>query len=265
MEIVDYSGPFEPGDATSTSGGLRGELRIRTMQSAVAAPRRYPVFPDPLGSDSSAPFRSGDFVFGRTRSRRVLTFSGPLGLFHGGSAREDEEMKNWYEPSVTVPDLVVTPEMMKLLHYMEMQGVWCSFGDPSPFHDREINIKPAEMQEFLRSPDAFRAKRHGVSKEEYLHFVNSDFGAVQCAAIKRDGKPCRFEAYGADDSIYAYQWIARHGSYCPLHRRLQTAKSAKPKPIIARPKPVCTDGAAGLEEAGPADVSDSSDRSSSRV
>jgi hypothetical protein len=112
----------------------------------------------------------------------------------------------------------LTPEVLvAAIEQLEAAGVYFYIYSA----DGESCIEPNEIPEYMRDPDAFCAKAHGVSLEVYRDFIfdgeNSD-GAPQCCGMTKKGKRCRRRVDGAGRGQNKLSNYAKfHGGYCSLH------------------------------------------------
>lgn len=72
-----------------------------------------------------------------------------------------------------------------------------------------------EIEEYIDDPDAFFAKRLGVTKELYRDWIEAHC-AVRCSARTRRGKQClNFVRNGV--AVSPQEWQELQGEYCPIH------------------------------------------------
>ena len=80
-----------------------------------------------------------------------------------------------------------------------------------------VTLNPDEIRAYLEDPDAGAGRSAGVSREDYLAWLESD-GFVRCDAVTRAGTRCqkgRFGFYGENPQ----GWLERlrRGTYCTVH------------------------------------------------
>ncbi len=80
----------------------------------------------------------------------------------------------------------------------------------------EISVSEDQLRDFKTDPDEFAAKQFGLSKEEYVEWIELH-GQPLCGATTRKGKPCRSGLRGYH--LSAGEWIKRHrADYCAAHQ-----------------------------------------------
>ena len=81
-----------------------------------------------------------------------------------------------------------------------------------------FTLSPEEVPRFLRDPDGFRARVHGVPKDHYVAWA-THVARPTCPATTRAGRPC--EGYvNAVDHPQAFQ--PGVSEYCTVHQRTGT-------------------------------------------
>lgn len=78
----------------------------------------------------------------------------------------------------------------------------------------DIWLSDEEAKVFNADPDAFAAKRVGLSLSEYAEWVELN-GIALCGARTKDGKPCRMQVRCSSDPK---DWQAKHRVLlCSVH------------------------------------------------
>jgi hypothetical protein len=78
-----------------------------------------------------------------------------------------------------------------------------------------IHISAEKVPQFIADPQQFAADEHGVSKEAYLRWVETD-GTPQCGAQTKKGARCQnFVSGGIQRSLE--DWLRLDGGYCAVH------------------------------------------------
>lgn len=80
-----------------------------------------------------------------------------------------------------------------------------------------IELQPEHIRLYLDEPDAGVAAAHGVSREEYLEWLEG-WGSVQCDGITVPGTRCRHTAKGLSGlELPAWREARKRGGYCVIH------------------------------------------------
>jgi len=72
-----------------------------------------------------------------------------------------------------------------------------------------------ELEELVQDPAAFYAKVHGVTKAEYLDWME-DRCMAYCSATTRAGKRCR-NLVRRGYQVSAKVWLELQNEYCSVH------------------------------------------------
>ena len=90
---------------------------------------------------------------------------------------------------------------------------------PGAFYCGEsIPASPEEVLRYIEDHDLFAARYHGVSREDYLEWLDA-YGVPRCSAMTRSGKPCRSARAGARRlEAREFAGLDRR-DLCPVHSR----------------------------------------------
>lgn len=79
----------------------------------------------------------------------------------------------------------------------------------------EMYLDGHELEQYNADPDAYAAGFFGLTKEQYLEWLNLQ-GTPLCAATTRKGKPCKSVIRGFQ--LPPKDWLALHrNEYCWVH------------------------------------------------
>jgi hypothetical protein len=80
-----------------------------------------------------------------------------------------------------------------------------------------VELRPEHIRLYLDDPDAGVAAAHGVSREEYLEWLEG-WGSIRCDGITVPGTRCRHTAKGLSGLELPAWIVARErGGYCVVH------------------------------------------------
>lgn len=101
------------------------------------------------------------------------------------------------------------------LNRLQELGVEFGISIPNQWGATTIAASPQQIVEFEDDPVAFYAKAHGVSVQNYLSWVESNYH-VYCSGKTKKGKRCKNVVVGGSN-VDADTWANMQGSYCSLH------------------------------------------------
>ncbi|OYX02131.1 MAG: hypothetical protein B7Z15_19155 [Rhizobiales bacterium 32-66-8] len=80
-----------------------------------------------------------------------------------------------------------------------------------------VDLTPDQVRLYLQDPDLGAAAASGVSRDDYLAWLESE-GGIQCGAATQSGRRCLRSVYGAPHEEPA-EWVQRRarGDYCHIH------------------------------------------------
>jgi hypothetical protein len=85
----------------------------------------------------------------------------------------------------------------------------------SPGGSTAVVLAPDDVSQFIQDRDTFAAQHFGVSRQQYLDWVETD-GAPRCGATTKKGKRCaNFVKGGIQRTIE--EWVELDGGYCIVH------------------------------------------------
>lgn len=76
-------------------------------------------------------------------------------------------------------------------------------------------LKPRDIAGFIADRDQFAADYFGVTKAQYLEWLEHD-GSARCSGTTTQGKPCRNYLSGYSQ-LPIQEWLRRDGGYCAVH------------------------------------------------
>ncbi len=86
---------------------------------------------------------------------------------------------------------------------------------PVPGGGHTMCIKPQDLPAFVRDRDQWAADTMGVSKAQYLDWVETD-GTPRCGATTKSGHRCRNLVSGGIQRSLR-EWLRLEGGYCAVH------------------------------------------------
>jgi hypothetical protein len=89
-----------------------------------------------------------------------------------------------------------------------------------------ITLRPEQIPAYLADKTQFAADYFGISKAQYLRWVETD-GSVRCSRIKADGTPCRSFISGPIQ-LPISEWLKREGGYCAMHGGKNAIEAREP-------------------------------------
>lgn len=78
-----------------------------------------------------------------------------------------------------------------------------------------IILSAYELSDFCDDPEGFFALKNGVTKEEYLQWVQTE-GTPRCGALNAKGKRCQNVVSGGIQ-MSLNRWLQEDGGFCHLH------------------------------------------------
>jgi len=85
----------------------------------------------------------------------------------------------------------------------------------APGGSATISLEPDDVFAFVQDRDAFAAKHFGVTRQQYLDWVETD-GAPRCGATTKKGTRCQNSVRGGIQRTIE-EWVHLDGGYCPVH------------------------------------------------
>lgn len=104
---------------------------------------------------------------------------------------------------------------MKTIEAMRDAGISFAAHVRSVGGAHNLFVEPAEVATFLADKDQFAANYFGVTKAQYLEWLEHD-GSARCGGAKAQGKPCRNYLSGYSQ-LPIQEWLTRDGGYCAVH------------------------------------------------
>ncbi len=78
-----------------------------------------------------------------------------------------------------------------------------------------VVVPSNSVVEYVADPQGFAARHFGVSKEQYLLWVEMD-GMPQCGATTKNGPRCKNGVSGGSQRSIE-EWLRLDGGYCAVH------------------------------------------------
>lgn len=78
-----------------------------------------------------------------------------------------------------------------------------------------VAVPSSSVAQYVDDPQGFAAKHFGVTKEQYLLWVEMD-GLPQCGATTKNGARCKNGVSGGSQRSIA-EWLHLDGDYCAVH------------------------------------------------
>ena len=94
-------------------------------------------------------------------------------------------------------------------------GVTFHVSHAAPGGSRTLEIPADDLALFERDPIAYFAKRHRVTKEQYIEWHATDY-SVQCSSRNKRGRRCKHIVKGGFN-LDIERWVELQGSYCEIH------------------------------------------------
>lgn len=107
---------------------------------------------------------------------------------------------------------------MEILNFLiSLQEKGCGFyiNVPNQWGAHDYPASPDDLIELNRDPVAYYVKMHGVSKIQYIQWVEESF-SVHCAGKTSKGKRCK-NVVTNGSNVDAKIWVQMQGEYCFLH------------------------------------------------
>ena len=102
-----------------------------------------------------------------------------------------------------------------VLNSLLRSGVELVGAVPTPGGQLSVSLKAKDALEYIKDRDSFSARFYGVSRDEFLRCIASDFTA-RCGATTVKGTRCKNAAaggYGVEPNV----WVRLEGAYCETH------------------------------------------------
>ena len=94
-------------------------------------------------------------------------------------------------------------------------GVTFHVSHAAPGGSRTLEIPADDLALFERDPVSYFAKRHRVTKEQYIEWHATDY-SVQCSSKNKRGQRCKHIVKGGSN-LDIERWVELQGSYCEIH------------------------------------------------
>ncbi len=104
---------------------------------------------------------------------------------------------------------------LSLLNSLASLGVEFTLRTQGPWGDESFPCDAYELLELLHDHNAFKAKRYGVEKSDYISWVNDGY-TVKCAALTAKKKPCQNHVTGGTN-VSPKKYKEMQGQYCCAH------------------------------------------------
>jgi hypothetical protein len=121
-----------------------------------------------------------------------------------------ELMRKRYGEDLPLECIIEHGEVVLFAYHLPGIAVWSA--------SRRFLRTADEVADFIMDPVKFYAAEHGVTREQYLQFMESaerhGFYTVSCAARTRRGSRCKKSAATART---VKEWVALQGSVCEAH------------------------------------------------
>lgn len=106
-------------------------------------------------------------------------------------------------------------EEFKCLKELRELGTSFSIAVPAPYGIQTFVVGPETLIKLRKDQAVAHAECYGVSKEDYLSWVEEEF-SVRCAAKTAKGKRCK-NAVEDGCSVEPKTWVEMQGMYCHVH------------------------------------------------
>lgn len=103
----------------------------------------------------------------------------------------------------------------KTIDLMSQAGIAFVVNFRAPWGGNNAVLKSEAVALFVSDPDAAAAKHHGVSKEIFCEWIESE-GSVQCSAKTATGHRCKNHLSGGGQQEID-DWLKMQGGYCVVH------------------------------------------------
>ena len=94
-------------------------------------------------------------------------------------------------------------------------GVTFHLSHAAPGGTRTLEVPADDLALFERDPIAYFAKRHRVTKEQYIEWHATDY-SVQCSSTNKRGQRCKHMVKGGSN-LDIERWVELQGSCCEIH------------------------------------------------
>jgi len=101
-------------------------------------------------------------------------------------------------------------------------GVTFQVSHPAPGGSRTLDIPADDLELFERDPIAYFARRHRVTKEQYLDWHATEY-SVRCSSTTKCGQRCKHIVKGGSD-LDIERWVELQGRDCEIHANMRTAQ-----------------------------------------
>lgn len=103
----------------------------------------------------------------------------------------------------------------KLIEKLHENGINFSISVSMPYGSSRIDLDKDLVLEYIKDKYSALAKYYGVSKSNYLTWLEQDM-CVQCCEITLQGRRCKKTVTGGR-YIPVFQWVEMQGLMCDLH------------------------------------------------
>lgn len=97
----------------------------------------------------------------------------------------------------------------------------------TPGGQSSITLKASELEVFCEDPEGFYAMQHGVAKEVYQQWVETE-GTPRCGAKTTQGVRCRNVVSGGIQ-MNLERWLQEDGGLCTVHGGATSAEARNPR------------------------------------
>jgi hypothetical protein len=109
---------------------------------------------------------------------------------------------------------------LKVLKAIEDKGVKFLVAVPSESGTPDRLFSAEDISLFLNDDEALFAKHHGISREQYRDWSDSEY-SVTCSGTTKRRLPCKNLVPGGY-RVSPETWVALQGQYCDLHEGERT-------------------------------------------
>ena len=103
----------------------------------------------------------------------------------------------------------------QFLNKLDEKGISFTITVPIPQGYQQVLLKKDQVLEYLADKYSVLAKCYGVSRSEYVTWLDQDM-SVQCCATTVKGKRCKNVITGGLH-VSVEQWVKSQGLLCDLH------------------------------------------------
>jgi hypothetical protein len=127
----------------------------------------------------------------------------------------------------------LSADVQAFIKRLEMLGVTFHVSHPAPGGSRTLEIPADDLALFERDPIEYFAKRHRVTKEQYIAWHATEY-SVQCSGTNKRGQRCKHIVKGGL-SLDIERWVELQGSYCEIHATYLARTASGDTPETCRP------------------------------